>query len=245
MDAFGKWNVVDRRRVGSADSLLTLQTTPGSAAARPAAPAQLLAGDQHGVFSHFIALQHDITERRQESERDRYLAYHDVLTGLPNRASFLLMLQLALARARRDMGRFAVLFIDLDKFKPVNDEFGHHAGDQLLSAVGARLRASVRKTDIVARIGGDEFVVVLHDEVSLALACKLAEKLLSNLARQLTIGPHRFRIAGSIGLAFYPDDGQCVDQMLINADAAMYHAKVRGGGAYQCYNAGMATRMGT
>lgn len=201
--------------------------------------------DQDGVVSHFVALQHDITERRLESERDRYLAYHDVLTGLPNRASFLLMLHLALARARRDTGRLALLFIDLDKFKPVNDEFGHHAGDQLLSAVGARLRASIRKTDVVARIGGDEFVVVLHDKVSHAFACKLAEKLLSKLARQFIIGPHRICIAGSIGLAFYPDDGLSVDQMLINADAAMYHAKVRGGGAYRCFNPGMVMRAGT
>lgn len=201
--------------------------------------------DQRGVASHFIALQLDITERKQESERDRYLAYHDVLTGLPNRASILLMLQLALARARRDKICLALLFIDLDKFKPVNDEFGHHAGDQLLSAVGARLRASIRKTDVVARIGGDEFVVVLHDEVSHAFACKLAEKLLNKLARQFMVGPHRICIAGSIGLAFYPDDGLCVDQMLINADAAMYHAKVQGGGAYQCFHPGMAKRAGT
>lgn len=196
--------------------------------------------DQHGVATHFIAIQHDITERRQESERERYLAYHDVLTGLPNRASFLLMLQLALARARRDAGSLALLMIDLDKFKPVNDALGHHAGDQLLSAVGARLRASIRKSDVVARIGGDEFMVVLNDKVSHGLACRLAEKLLHSLARQFTIGAHRVRIAGSIGLAFYPDDGLCVDELMINADSAMYQAKMRGGGSYQCFAPAMA-----
>jgi diguanylate cyclase len=196
--------------------------------------------DQLGVISHFIAIQHDITERSHESERDHYLAYHDVLTGLPNRASFLLMLELALARARRDAGRLAVMLIDLDKFKPVNDEFGHHAGDQLLSAVGGRLRASIRKSDVVARIGGDEFVVVLSDKVSPALARKLAAKLLHNLARQFTIGPHRVCIAGSIGLAMYPDDGLCADDLLINADSAMYQAKACGGGAYQCCGPAMA-----
>lgn len=196
--------------------------------------------DQFGVVSHFIAIQHDITERRQESEHDHYLAYHDVLTGLPNRTSFLLMLQLALARASRDTRRLALLFIDLDKFKPVNDEFGHHNGDQLLSAVGARLRASIRKSDVVARIGGDEFVVVLHDKASPALACKLAEKLLGTLARQFMIGPHRISITGSIGLAFYPDDGVCAQDLMINADSAMYQAKARGGGAYQCFRPEMA-----
>jgi diguanylate cyclase (GGDEF)-like protein/PAS domain S-box-containing protein len=196
--------------------------------------------DQLGVPTHFIAIQHDITERQQESEHERYLAYHDILTGLPNRASFLLMLQLAIGRAHRDTGRLAVLFIDLDKFKPVNDAFGHHAGDQLLSAVGGRLRASIRKSDVVARIGGDEFVVVLNDKVTHGLACKLAGKLLHSLARQFTIGSHRVSIAGSIGLAFYPEDGLCVEELMIHADSAMYQAKVRGGGGYQCYTSDMA-----
>lgn len=196
--------------------------------------------DQLGAPTHFIAIQHDITWRREESERERYLAYHDVLTGLPNRASFLAMLELALARAQRDTGRLAVLFIDLDKFKPVNDAFGHHVGDQLLSAVGGRLRAAIRKSDVVGRIGGDEFAAVLNHKVSPAQACRLAQKLLRILARRFTIGPHRVSIAGSIGLAFYPDDGLCVEQLMIHADAAMYQAKARGGGTYQCYSAGMA-----
>jgi diguanylate cyclase (GGDEF)-like protein/PAS domain S-box-containing protein len=192
--------------------------------------------DQHGVASHFIAIQHDITARAQETERERYLAYHDVLTGLPNRASFLHMLQLALAGARRDGRGLALLFIDLDRFKPVNDALGHHAGDQLLEAVGARLRASVRKSDVVARIGGDEFAVLLQDKFSPEIACKLADKLLRSLARPFMIGPHRVSIAASIGLAFYPEHGLGGVEMMINADAAMYQAKIRGGNAYQCFH---------
>jgi diguanylate cyclase (GGDEF)-like protein/PAS domain S-box-containing protein len=196
--------------------------------------------DQRGVASHFIAIQHDVTRRTQELARDRHLAYHDVVTGLPNRASFLLVLQLAMASARRDQGCLALLFIDLDKFKLVNDSFGHHTGDQLLAAVGARLRAAIRKSDVVARIGGDEFVVLLHHRVAPALACSLAEKLRRTLERRFMISQHRLAIGGSIGLAFYPDDGLGVDDLMINADAAMYQAKKRGGNAYQCHRAGMA-----
>lgn len=187
----------------------------------------------HGAATHFIAIQHDISKRKQESDHYRHLAFHDELTGLPNRASLLSILRLAIARASRDTSLLALLFIDLDKFKPINDELGHQAGDQLLSAVGARLRASIRNTDVVARIGGDEFVVLLHNKVSPTLACKLAEKLLSTLARQFKIGPHRVCIAASIGLAFYPDHGMTVDDMMNHADAAMYRAKLSGGGARQ------------
>jgi diguanylate cyclase (GGDEF)-like protein/PAS domain S-box-containing protein len=196
--------------------------------------------DRHGVASHFIAIQHDITLRKHESERDRYLAYHDVLTGLPNRASFLSILQLAISRASRDASLLALMFIDLDKFKPVNDEFGHRVGDQLLAAVGARLRGAIRKSDVVARIGGDEFVVLLHDKVTRALASRVATKLLGTLARQFMVSPHRLSIGGSIGLAFYPDDGLCVEEMMVNADAAMYQAKIGGGGAFRCCHPAMA-----
>lgn len=196
--------------------------------------------DQHGVASHFIAIQHDVTQRQQELARQKHLANHDILTGLPNRASFLPALQLAVDRASRHSGRLALFFIDLDRFKPVNDEFGHHIGDQLLSAVGARLRGAIRKSDFVARIGGDEFVVLLHEDVSRALARTLAAKLLCTLERHFMIGPHRLSIGGSIGLAFYPDDGLCVEDMLRHADAAMYQAKHGGGRAYRCYRAGMS-----
>jgi diguanylate cyclase (GGDEF)-like protein/PAS domain S-box-containing protein len=196
--------------------------------------------DQHGVASHFIAIQHDVTQRKHETERDRHLAYHDFLTGLPNRASFLPMLQSALARASRDSGQLACLFIDLDKFKPVNDAFGHHIGDKLLSAVGARLRASIRKSDVIARIGGDEFAVLLHDKVSPALACHVAETLLRNLARPFMIDAHRICIAGSIGLALYPDDGLRVDDLMMSADSAMYQAKMRGGNSYYWHRIDMA-----
>lgn len=196
--------------------------------------------DQHGAASHFIAIQHDITQRKHETEREHHLAYHDFLTDLPNRASFLPILQLALARASRDSGRLACLFIDLDKFKPVNDAFGHHIGDKLLSAVGARLRASIRKSDVVARIGGDEFAVLLHEKVCPALAGQLAATLLHSLASPFMIDAHRICIAGSIGLAFYPDDGRCVDELMISADSAMYQAKMRGGNSYYRHRLDMA-----
>lgn len=196
--------------------------------------------DQHGVATHFIAIQHDVTQRQQELARQQHLASHDILTNLPNRSSFLPALQLAVARASRDTSRLALLFIDLDHFKPVNDEFGHQIGDQLLSAVGARLRAAIRQSDVVARMGGDEFVVLLHEGVSRALACRLAAKLLSTLERHFMIGPHRLCIGGSIGLAFYPEDSLSVEDMLLHADVAMYQAKHGGGRRYQCYRAGMS-----
>lgn len=195
--------------------------------------------DSDGKLSHFVALQHDVHQRKQESERYRHLAYHDALTGLPNRASFLSILRMAMTKASNGMHRLALLFIDLDKFKPVNDNFGHHCGDELLAAVGARLRASIRKSDVVARLGGDEFVVLLEEKVSNEFACKLAKKLSSVLARQFMLGSQAVSIGASVGVAFFPDDAASAEELMRHADAAMYAAKLRGGDTYACYGCGM------
>lgn len=191
--------------------------------------------DQSGLVSHFIAIQHDVTNRQQESERVRHLAFHDGLTGLPNRRSFLSILQSTINKAKDDGSSLALLYVDLDKFKPVNDEFGHHIGDRLLTAVAQRVRSAVRKCDLVARIGGDEFIVLLPSIASSGLACSLAQELIHSLTRQFTIECQRISIGASIGLAFYPRDGSGAEELMIHADRAMYEAKQRGGASYACY----------
>lgn len=149
------------------------------------------------------------------------------------------MLEEAAARVEGNGGALCVLYIDLDRFKPVNDSLGHQSGDELLVAVARRLRAAVRKTDIVARIGGDEFAIMLREQVSREFACSVAEKLLCALQREFRIGPHRVRIGASIGLAFQPEDGVRATDLIGNADQAMYQAKRAGGAIYRCHRAEM------
>lgn len=193
--------------------------------------------NEHGFITHFIAVQHDITQRKQESERDHHLAYHDVLTGLPNRLTFLDMQQNAILQARPTRHMIATLFIDLDRFKPINDNFGHHMGDQLLVAVADRLRAAIRQSDMVARFGGDEFAVLLRKIPDLEVATALARKLLDSLSRPFVIRGQSLKIGASIGIAIYPDAGEDAETLLINADKAMYDAKCEGGNSYHVYDA--------
>jgi diguanylate cyclase (GGDEF)-like protein len=164
-------------------------------------------------------------ELRESEERMRHMAQHDPLTHLPNRALFSDRLQAALARARRDSARAGLMFVDLDHFKPVNDAYGHAVGDQLLVAATERMRDCLRESDTLARVGGDEFVVLLpHIDVPID-AQLVAERIRATLAHPFTIGPHVLRISASIGIGIFPEQGGDDVSLMKSADDAMYHAK--------------------
>jgi diguanylate cyclase (GGDEF)-like protein/PAS domain S-box-containing protein len=182
----------------------------------------------------------DITERKKAEEEVSFLAYHDKLTGLPNRVLFEEMLDLALARARRHQLGVGVLYLDLDNFKLVNDSLGHHAGDQLLRELAERLRGCTRETDLVARQGGDEFLLLLSDleggaqgaVPELAIAESVAVRVREALLEPFDVSGTPFYTTGSIGISLYPRDGDDAETLMRNADAAMYQAKKSGPGNY-------------
>jgi diguanylate cyclase (GGDEF)-like protein/PAS domain S-box-containing protein len=180
----------------------------------------------------FYAFVRDISERRQGEEQLAHLAYHDPLTGLPNRLLVEQELDLALARARRAGGAAALMFVDLDDFKEVNDRLGHATGDRLLTAVAGRLRGVLRSSDVLARQGGDEFLVLLADLADdAALAAEsVGAKLLEALRDPFVIGGTELRTGASIGVSLYPIDGAETEALMRHADAAMYEAKAAGGG---------------
>ncbi|MGH2913521.1 MAG: putative bifunctional diguanylate cyclase/phosphodiesterase, partial [Solirubrobacteraceae bacterium] len=180
------------------------------------------------------------TARKQAEERLSYLAYHDALTDLPNRTLVEREMDLALARARRADGSAALLFIDLDDFKEVNDRLGHAAGDRLLASIAARLRGVLRDTDVLARQGGDEFLVLLADlqEGAAATAEQVAGKLLHALREPFVVSGVELRTGASIGISLYPDDASDTEVLLRHADAAMYRAKAGGGGRWAVHKGG-------
>ncbi len=188
-----------------------------------------------GQPENYIAIFSDISERKKSRERIDFLAHHDSLTELPNRALLNDRLEMAINTAKRRNEKVGILFIDLDRFKNINDSLGHSAGDQILRQTAARLTAAVRNDDTVARLGGDEFVVLLprvRDERSLAeVAIKLREELL----KPYTLEDMPLHLSPSIGIAVYPDDGDTPSTLIKNADAAMYLAKEKGRNNYQFY----------
>jgi diguanylate cyclase (GGDEF)-like protein/PAS domain S-box-containing protein len=172
----------------------------------------------------------DITEHKLTEERIQRVAHHDSLTGLPNRLLFNDRLRQAMSRAKRDSRQFALLYLDLDKFKQVNDTLGHAAGDELLTSVAARIRQQVRESDTVARVGGDEFTVILPDLVRREEAEAVATKIIAALAAPFRLGNPKqgANIGTSVGIAIYPADGRDADTLVKAADAAMYSAKQTG-----------------
>jgi len=186
------------------------------------------------VLYHEGSLE-DITERKRAEETIKHLAYHDDLTGLPNRRLFNDRLTLALAHAHRNQGKLAVLLFDLDHFKEVNDTLGHSMGDRLLQVVSERLTSLLRKGDTVARMGGDEFMLLLPEIAGGEGAAEVAQKILEAVRRPFVFGGHELHVTTSIGTALYPDDGEDGDTLMKNADIAMYRAKDRGRDNYQCY----------
>jgi len=199
--------------------------------------------DAHGVLTHYVAVFSDISERKASEERMHHLAHYDVLTDLPNRALLADRLTQAVAVAQREQQKLALMFIDLDKFKPVNDELGHPVGDMLLRAVAERLKQCLlRESDTVARIGGDEFVVMLLDVASTQDALVVASKIRDALERPFDLGAHTVSISASLGIAMYPEHGSTEAALLKNADTAMYHAKDSGRNLIQVFHHGLSAR---
>ncbi len=181
--------------------------------------------DATGQVVNYVGMFQDVTERREAEDRIRYLAHHDHLTGLPNRAHFLSQASQELASAKRYGRRLAVLFIDLDRFKPINDTHGHEAGDAVLIGVAKRLKHLLRESDLVCRQGGDEFVVLTPEYRDTEGLKELAHKLCDTIAAPYEVGDLRLSLSASIGIATYPEHGQSLDALIQNADAAMYLAK--------------------
>ncbi|HEX7029854.1 MAG TPA: EAL domain-containing protein, partial [Gammaproteobacteria bacterium] len=192
--------------------------------------------DAHGRITHFIATGIDISERIRAQEKLEYMAHHDAVTGLPNRVLLLDRVAQALARAQRDGRAVAVLFIDLDGFKAINDTVGHHFGDRFLGEVAARLQNIVREEDTVARLGGDEFAIVLEGMNSMTDISKVARKLIRDLAAPFLVDGRDMYVTGSIGIARHPTDGTDVQSLLRKADSAMYRAKQVGKNTYRFYS---------
>lgn len=195
--------------------------------------------DDEGCIRYHVAHFTDVTAERAAEAKLHHMAHHDVLTGLLNRFSLKGRLDQALATARRDGSRAALLFVDLDRFKAVNDTLGHHVGDLLLVEVAERLTASVRDSDVVARVGGDEFVIMLSGIEHSGSVAKVAEKIVRNIGDPYLIDGHDLFTTPSIGIAIFPTDGEDGDTLLKNADAAMYHAKTAGRNNFQFFDAKM------
>jgi diguanylate cyclase (GGDEF)-like protein/PAS domain S-box-containing protein len=183
---------------------------------------------RHGKNRLFTGIVRDISERKESEERIKRLAHHDQLTGLPNRNLLNDRISHALARVRRHGGRMAVLYVDLDKFKPINDTLGHEAGDLVLKEVSRRLKDCIRGSDTVARVGGDEFVVVIEEIARPAEAALVSRKIIDVLSRPIDVAATACTVGASIGVAVFPDDGYSMDEVCKAADIAMYRVKRSG-----------------
>lgn len=194
-----------------------------------------LVRDDAGRVTHQVTGFSDITDYRAEADRVAHLAHHDLLTGLPNRALLTDRLRQALHQAQRDQGKLALIFFDLDRFKPVNDCLGHAMGDRVLQTLAARLQGCVRAADTLARLGGDEFVVMLPVIESGQCALVVAEKIRQAVREPFLLDKHLISIASSLGIVLYPDHATDEEGLLWCADTAMYQAKAGGGDRIQVY----------
>ncbi len=193
--------------------------------------------NEQGEVEQYMSLFSDITKRKQDEERIWHQANYDALTNLPNRTLFHDRLNKVLQQAHREKALFGLMFIDLDRFKWVNDTLGHSAGDALLIEVATRLQAVGRESDTVARLAGDEFTMILPLLRHAEDAKQVADKILAELARPFLLGGQQITISGSVGITLYPQDGTDVDSLMRNADAAMYRAKASGRNAYHFFDA--------
>lgn len=196
---------------------------------------------EDGVL-RFVAVFNDITEQWSKDQRIEHLAFHDSLTGLANRALLADRLHYAIALSERGEGPLAVMVIDLDRFKNVNDSFGHDQGDELLQIVAVRLQSIARETDTVARLGGDEFVIILQNSGQAEDVAAIAVRIIDAIAMPIVLGGLSLRIGASIGIAVFPGDGQDASSLLKNADTAMYAVKADGKGSYRFFNTAMTDR---
>ncbi|MGE5524707.1 MAG: PAS domain S-box protein [Rhodospirillaceae bacterium] len=226
LDRTGHWQgeVWNRRKNGEAYAeLMTISAVKNS----------------EGRTTHYVGVFNDISPLKEYEARLEYLAHHDALTGLPTRSLLRDRVEVAIAHAARDATHLALLFVDLDRFKLINDSMGHEVGDQLLQAVSLRLKETLRDSDTVSRHGGDEFLVLLPQLNTVQDAGRVAEKLIDQVALPYELDKHEVIITGSIGIAVYPENGKDLDQLLRNADAAMYAAKQAGRNRYQYYSDSM------
>ena len=189
-----------------------------------------------GTQRLFTGVIRDITERKKALDKIRHLAHHDALTGLPNRTLYIERVERAIYRAQRSNKPLALMFVDLDKFKPINDQLGHEAGDMVLKAVAERMLASVRQSDTVARFGGDEFVAILENLDHAESASVVAKKVISKLLEPINVtGRQSATVGASIGISIFPSDGQTMDELARSADEAMYAVKEEGRNNYKFY----------
>ncbi len=199
--------------------------------------------DGEGKITNFICFQEDISERKQSEETIRRMAYQDTLTGLPNRHFFQEILQKALAQAQRHNHLLAVLFLDLDRFKFINDSLGHGVGDQLLKEVALRLKESCRREgDTIARWGGDEFIVLFPQMNDVQETVRMAQKIIDTFAAPFILPEHQLSISTCIGISVFPDDGGDAETLIKKADLAMYQAKEEGRNRYHLYMSAMNSR---
>ncbi|WP_303786478.1 EAL domain-containing protein [Azovibrio restrictus] len=219
----GNWSgeIIDRRKDGSTyPKWLSISAVRG----------------KDGEIENFIALFSDISERKAVEQRIRYLAEHDFLTGLPNRVLLTDRVSQAITFARRNHTRLALMFLDLDRFKSINDTLGHNVGDELLRVVTKRLLTHVRASDTVSRLGGDEFVLLLLEVGDEEAVAQVARNLLAALVEPVRVGDHELNVSGSIGIAMYPDHGQDIETLMKSADTAMYQAKAAGRNAFAFFS---------
>jgi diguanylate cyclase (GGDEF)-like protein len=197
-----------------------------------------------GTVTHFVGVQHDITEIKQYQEELEHQANHDALTGLPNRNLLSDRLQQAYALAHRSSRKFVVAFIDLDNFKLINDSLGHGVGDDVLKIVAERLAGCVREGDTVARLGGDEFVLLAVEQEKGFDIYRMVNRVMTAIAQPFAIGAREFKVTCSVGVASFPDDGSDAETLLRNADSAMYQAKGLGRNTFRLYSPEMNANIG-
>lgn len=199
--------------------------------------------DENGEVTHYVAVFHDVTAIKRQEERIAHQAYHDALTGLPNRSLANDRIEVSIAHVKRGGTRLAVLFIDLDNFKNVNDSLGHELGDKLLLQVSNRLVSQVREEDTVARLGGDEFLILVAAVASDDVVIDLTKRLLHSFASPFNVEGNDLFVTASIGVAFYPENGNSAGVLTKHADIAMYQAKAKGKNGYCLFTADLSERI--
>ncbi|NRS50552.1 bifunctional diguanylate cyclase/phosphodiesterase [Brevibacillus sp. HB2.2] len=198
--------------------------------------------DEEGNVTKLLLITRDVTDRKQSEETIHHLAYHDALTDLPNRRMYVQQLSKEMMQAKRFQSSLAVLFLDLDRFKDVNDSFGHDVGDMLLIEASKRLQACLKPGDVVARLGGDEFTIMQNQLLDRNEATALAEQIMYQLQRPFELDGHVFNVSCSIGIALYPQDGDNPEDLLKRADTALYTVKSRGKNGYDFFDPTMESK---